>query len=168
MADDPPEKVEIIIPPNKLKNKVSYTDPGVDLKALEKAEQIIANLQGDYLEWVEDDLANLQAMYERAVTDAPNRHQHLTEVFQIAHDIKGQGGSFGYHLITSIANDLCRLIERTTEPCEEHMAVIKLLIDAMRVVINKRLEGDGGAVGVEMVKGLRAVVQRILPQIGTF
>lgn len=168
MADDPPEKAEIIIPPNKLKNKVPYTDLGVDLRALEKAEQIIAGLQGDYLEWVEGDLANLQATYERAVTDASNRQQHLTEVFQIAHDIKGQGGSFGYHLIISITNYLCRVIERTAEPREEHMAVIKLLIDAMRVVINKRLEGDGGTAGAEMIQGLRAVVQRVLPQIEPF
>ena len=33
------------------------------------------------------------------------------KVFQIFHDIKGQGGGFGYDRIIVLGNDLCRLIE---------------------------------------------------------
>lgn len=153
--------VEFIIPPNKIKNKVSYSDTGVDMAALARAEQVIANLQGNYLQWVEDDLANLQAACEKAFAEPENRKEHLAEIFRIAHDVKGQGGSFNYQLMTVIANQLCRIIEKLDASRDDVLQVVKLHIDALRLVITQRMEGDGGQAGVGLVKGLEAVVGKI-------
>jgi hypothetical protein len=50
MAED---KLEIINPPNSLKQKVGTGGPGaVDLEALERAEQVIVGMTDSYLEWV--------------------------------------------------------------------------------------------------------------------
>lgn len=157
----PADDHEIITPPNTLKGKVTVGSSGVDLEMLEKAEQIIASLQGNYLEWVVEDLNKLQAHYDRAVADQAGRMQAVADIFHVAHDIKGQGGSFGYHLMTTIGNQLCRFTETLTDCGPAELEVIKLHIDAMRLIISERMEGTGGTVGERMVAGLQAVVAKV-------
>jgi chemotaxis protein histidine kinase CheA len=159
----PADDHEIITPPNTLKNKVSFSPNGVDLEMLEKAEQIIASLQGNYLEWVQEDLNKLQAHYDRAMgaADADGRQQALADIFHVAHDVKGQGGSFGYHLMTAIGNQLCRFVEKLEGAGAPELEVVKLHIDAMRLVIAERMEGTGGTVGEKIVAGLQAVISKV-------
>ena len=108
MADD---ELEIINPPNTLKSKVREGGPGaVDLATLERAERVIEQMADSYLEWVQEDLVRMDAAYKALAAATGDRKAEAEQVFQIAHDIKGQGGSFGYDLMTLIANELCRLI----------------------------------------------------------
>ncbi|WP_404384069.1 phosphorelay protein [Caenispirillum salinarum] len=159
------EQPEFIQPPDTLKDKVDVTAGGVDLDALEKAEALIAGLQGDYLSWVEGDLEKLQEFYKAAETaDPADRREKLRDVFSVAHDVKGQGGSFNYHLMTTIANQLCRFIEKLPEQVSKgQMEVVKVHIDALRLVIAQRLEGDGGRAGSNLVRGLDAVINKVRP-----
>ncbi len=157
MAEEP----FIIQVPNQLKSKVSYGPGGVDLDAIERAEAVIANLQGNYLEWVQEDLNKIQKFYDQAKAEPDNRPAMMKEIFRISHDIKGQGGSFEYHMMTAIGNHLCRYIEKIGTPSDERLNVIKLHIDAMRLVIAQRMEGDGGKVGDNLLRGLAAVVAKV-------
>jgi len=51
MAED--DKPQVIHAPNTLSAKVTRGGPGaVDLTVLEKAEQVIAEMSGEYLDWV--------------------------------------------------------------------------------------------------------------------
>ncbi|MBC8241931.1 MAG: phosphorelay protein, partial [Alphaproteobacteria bacterium] len=53
MADS--EKPQIITPPDTLKLKVAVGGSNaVDANALERAEQVIANMADSYLDWVEE------------------------------------------------------------------------------------------------------------------
>lgn len=154
---------EFIKPPSTLKDKVSIDPNGIDPAMLEKAEQLIAGLQGDYLTWVQDDLARIQAAYEKARDDADNRDAHVEAVFQISHDMKGQGGSFNYPLITQIGNLLCRFLENQPKPLRSaEMDVVKVHIDTMRMVISKKMEGDGGPMGEQLLRGLQAVLAKVM------
>lgn len=157
-------KPEFIQPPTTLKDKVTVSANGVDLKALEQAEQLIAGMQDSYLEWVEDDLKKISGFYQQAVSEVDNRAQLFDDIFSVSHDIKGQGGSFNYPLMTMIGNLLCRFLERREgDPKESHMAIIKVHIDAMRLVIAQRMEGDGGRAGDNLIRGLNAAVAKIQP-----
>jgi len=157
-------KPEFIEPPSTLRDKVSVTADGVDFAALEKAEKLIADMQGSYLDWVEEDLQKVSQLYERALKETDNRQTLFDDLFTVAHDIKGQGGSFNYPLMTVIGNLLCRFLERTKdEPKESHLPVIKVHIDALRLVIAQRMEGDGGRAGDNLVRGLDATIAKMLP-----
>ena len=58
------DKMEIINPPNTLKDKVREGGPGaVDLATLERAEKAIADMSDSYLEWVEEDLKRMDVAY---------------------------------------------------------------------------------------------------------
>ncbi len=159
MSDD--ENVKIVTPPNTLKLKVREGGPGaVDMAAIERAEAVIADLADSYLEWVEEDLVKIRAAYDELCTNKNDPAKYVEAVFQIGHDMKGQGGSFNYNLMTILGNDLCRFIEGKTEVTKTDLDVIALYIDTMKIVITKRMSGDGGPEGQKVLAGLGAVVKK--------
>lgn len=157
------EKLEIINPPNTLKNKVGTGGAGaVDLEALERAEQVIAGMTDSYLEWVVEDLKKIDAAYTALASAEGDRKKEMEGVFQVSHDIKGQGGSFGYDLMTAIAKELCRLIEKAGKIGPGEVEAVKLHIDAMKLVIGEDLKGSGGKEGEKMLSGLQQICDKLL------
>lgn len=155
MADDAKSggAPQIIKPPQTLQAKVEKGGPGaVDLDAIAKAEAVIASLADDYLDWVREDLVRLEAAYDKLA--AGGGKAELEGLFQIAHDMKGQGGSFGYDLMTAIGDHLCRLVEKFDKVGAREQQMVRVHIDAMRVVITKELKGDGGEEGRKLLMGL--------------
>jgi chemotaxis protein histidine kinase CheA len=129
----------------------------VDPAALEKAENMIAEMREDYLRWADDDLVVLAAIFHELEAD-PNKYDVLLpEIFRISHDIKGQGGSFGFDLMTRIGNQLCRYVETLDgQPAHAHLTHIRKHMEAMRAIIANRLAGDGGEEGRILIEGLDA------------
>ena len=157
MSDEekPAGESQIITPPQTLQAKVEKGGPGaVDMDALAKAEAVIANLADDYMEWVREDFERLEKAYDQLKSGDGDAKANLNAVFQIAHDMKGQGGSFGYDLMTAIGDHLCRLIEKFDKVSQRELDMIRVHIDAMRVVITKELKGDGGDEGRQLLLGL--------------
>ncbi|MEQ8664585.1 MAG: Hpt domain-containing protein [Rhodospirillales bacterium] len=160
MADD----VEIIKPPNTLKSKVSIGGPNaVDESVIARAEKVISDMKGSYIEWVAEDFKKVEAAYKDLVAGSGDRQQNLDKIFAVAHDIKGQGGSFGYDLVTQIGNHLCRLIERfgDNNPDEVENEAIKIHVDAMKLVIAQDLSGDGGDAGKAIISGIQKMDERL-------
>ena len=156
------DDVQVIRPPDTLGAKVTKGGSGaVDLDAIERAEAVIAGMSDDYLDWVEDDLVKIQKAYDELKADRDNVKERMEVVFGIAHDMKGQGGSFNYDLMTILGNDLCRFIEDKKTATNTDVEVIGLYIGSMKVVIAQRMEGDGGAAGAEVLNGLAAVVEKL-------
>ena len=162
MSDDKPAQAQVINPPKTLQNKVEKGGPGaVDLDALAKAEEVIANLADDYLDWVKEDLVRLEAAYEQLKNADGNTAAEREEIFQIAHDMKGQGGSFGYDLMTAVGDQLCRLVEKMDTAGPREVMMVRVHIDAMRVIITKGLKGDGGNEGRQLLMGLTLVGDKV-------
>ena len=159
MSED--EAGKIIRPPNKLSNKVTIGGPGaVDEAALERAEQVISELSSSYIDWAKEDLSKLTLAFDelKATKDGDTA---LDAVFQISHDIKGQGGSFEYDLMTIIGDMLCRYIEGLENNVDDQsIEVIELHINALQAVISQALKGDGGAVGNQLLSGLELVIKK--------
>ena len=124
----------------------------VNLTEYEKAMDVLNNLAKDYEVWVQTDMQNLRSAYLKAEkTESAERVDIMMhEVFKIAHDMKGQGATFGYDLITDIGNHLCRYIEKQSIFDDAQMIAVKCHIDAMEEILNNRLTGDGGARGAEL------------------
>ncbi|SDG72627.1 Hpt domain-containing protein [Roseospirillum parvum] len=164
-AEAPPDpNPRLIKPPRQLADKVTRTPDGVDTATLERAEKMIASLQGSYLEWVEGDLERLQKAHdqaEAALAAGGDPTADLKALFEVAHDMKGQGGSFNYHLITQVGAYLCRFLEQIDPPAEKrHLEIAKVHVDTMRLVVSQRLEGDGGPAGKNLIRGLEAVLAK--------
>ncbi len=149
-----------------LKNKVTVTSGGINMNQIEKAEQIIANMSDSYIDWAMEDVGKLQSAYVQLIQDIDNYEANLKNIFEIGHDMKGQGGSFGYDLVTEVGNYLCRFIERIkAKPTPKILDVIKLHIDAIRIVLIGKIKGDGGAKGGKILEGLEATLQKYTPDL---
>ncbi len=87
--------------------------------------------------------------------------ENLDAVFQLAHDIKGQGGSFGYDLMTIVGNQLFRYIEAPEGKAgKTDVEVIFLHAHTMQVIMSQDLKGDGGQAVEQLMAGLDAVFDK--------
>ena len=133
----------------------------MDEAALQRAEQVIEDLADTYLETVRADLEKLQNAFAELKSGAGDKEKHLADIFQIAFDIKGLGGSFDFNLMTVIGNQLCRYLDGLEgDPEAGDLDLIQLHIDALQVVIAEGLKGDGGAAGEQLLSGLESVVAK--------
>lgn len=157
MADEikPDLAPQFVKPPQTLQKKISKGGPGaVDMAALAKAEAVIDNLANDYLDWVSEDFVRLEAAFEALKAGAVDDKANIDAMFSVVHDMKGQGGSFGYPLMTQICDLLAGILEKSeTVGPREHKSM-RVYIGAMRVVISHKLKDDGGAEGKQLLMGL--------------
>jgi chemotaxis protein histidine kinase CheA len=126
--------------------------------AVASAQAAVAGLADKYVGWVNDDLKRLDAAIA-AVTDGHNADA-LREVYGVAHDIKGQGSTFGYHLVTDIGQLLCRYTERAIEHKKVDRAVIDAHVEALRTVVDNRIQGAAGELGREILDALKGVAEK--------
>ena len=160
MAEE--QKVEVITPPDNLKDKVkSGVSGGVDEKVLARAEAIVASMGGDFVQWAEKDLKSLQQAFDNLKSDPADQKETLNTIFQISHDIKGQGGSFDFGLLTAVGDSLCRFTEEREQANAAEIKAIELHVEALKLILNERLKGDGGDTGIALLEGLRQVVDKL-------
>ncbi|MEX2009146.1 MAG: Hpt domain-containing protein [Dongiaceae bacterium] len=121
------------------------------------AEAAVAELAASYTQWATQDLARVQAAFDKAKAEPARRREHLAEVHRIAHGMKGQGGSFGYPLISRVGQSLCRFVGRDSERGEADLPVIQAHLDAQRLILEKGIRGDGGEAGRRLAERLETL-----------
>ncbi len=126
---------------------------------LARAQAAVADLAKDYSGWALADVARARKALAAAEADAAARGAHIEELFRVAHDLKGQGSSFGYPLVTKLGDSLCRLTRDRKRSYEtRHLDLAKSHLDAVQLVLTKEIKGEGGQVGSELVAKLRRLV----------
>jgi chemotaxis protein histidine kinase CheA len=130
---------------------------------LARAQAAVADLAKDYSGWALADVARARRALANAVADEPGRRGHIEELFRVAHDLKGQGASFGYPLVTRLGDSLCQLTrDRTLEYESRHLDLARSHLDAVQLVLTKEIKGDGGQVGADLVAKLQRLVDEAL------
>jgi hypothetical protein len=132
----------------------------VDQEMVDKAEAVIAGLRSAYLDWVAEDMRKLNDLLAQ-VSAAPveRRSALMKAIFTIAHDVKGQGGSFGFDLMTQVGNQLCRTVECRDDWPDQALILVRRLLDGMGIILAQSLSGDGGDAGRALITDLRQAVR---------
>lgn len=131
---------------------------------LERAEAAVSDLAKNYASWALADVAKARVALASAVDDPKGRARHVEALFRVGHDLKGQGASFGFPLVTTIGQSLCVLTrDRARDYWDEHLDLARSHIDAIDLVLTKDIKGDGGKVGAELVARLE---QRVAALVG--
>lgn len=125
----------------------------------EKARDVIQKLAAQYEGWAQGDLTRLRAAYTQACSLSGGARGELIrdDLFRAAHDIKGQGATFDYDLMTDIANHLCRYIEEQACFNDAQMAHIQTHIDALAQVLDNHLTHDGGTQGQALLSRIKEI-----------
>lgn len=113
-----------------------------------------------YQSTVREQLATLQQSCDAAMADQAAWPQVCVCVRAIAHDIKGQGTSFDYALMTALGKSLMALMD--SAPTIEALPVLQAHLRAMTLVIARAMTGDGGKLGSELLVRLQGLSEKAL------
>ncbi len=134
---------------------------------MEKAEAHLQQMSEEYPDWVSTYV--VQLMDEHAAGWAKpmaERAVNMLRISRLAHDLKGQGGTFGYPLISHFGESLYNFTVPGSGMRDNHFEIIKAHIEAMQAVIHGRVAGDGGEVGADLVKTLHAAIEKFQRHLG--
>ncbi len=150
--------------PNTLKEKAG----GAGLKGaaempmdlLEEAENQLERAALDFTTWAQDYLKKLSDHCAQALeADAEGgRGKHFQEINLLALELRGQGGTFGYSLISTFGK---MLYDSTLDGCCEDDNAVKIVqahVDSMRAIIREKISGDGGKIGRELLASLKKAI----------
>ena len=127
---------------------------------LANAQAAVADLADQYIGWVNEDLVRLESAVGAA--DGSAAPDKLIAIYDVAHDIKGQGSTFGYQLVTEIGALLCAYIKDCIKKARCDAGVIAAHIEALHTVVDNRVQGDAGELGQEILDALRGAAQKSL------
>jgi hypothetical protein len=141
-------------------------------RRLARAEAAVADLAKSYVTWASADVekcfehlataraAHLSAQLPAGAVD--DRMIALQALYAVSHNIKGQGSSFGFPLMTRLGDSLCRLTRAKRAYPDAELNVVQSHLEAMRLVLTQNIRGDGGALGDKLGERLEAMVTEIL------
>ncbi len=133
---------------------------GISIEAIKAAELEFQKMSEDYPDWVQSLVNELMESYRRCIDTPELRHERMTAIHEIAHDMKGQGGTFGYPLITDFGESLFKCTHKSEECSDNLVGLIKAHIDGMKAVISGRISGDGGETGKALLESLDLAIQK--------
>lgn len=129
-------------------------------EALQAAEAEFQRMAEDYPDWVQGHIKRLYSVHQSCVDLPELRHQQFKSLNDIAHDMKGQGGTFGYPLISLLGDSLYNFTRPREEYSDREVDLAKAHIDAMAAVIGKRIAGKGGKLGQQIMLSLQKAIAR--------
>lgn len=129
-------------------------------RMLARAEAAVADLAKSYTGWATADVDKCAEFLAAARAAAPEaRVACARDIHAVAHNIKGQGTSFGYPLMTRLGQSLCHLTRRKPGFDDGDLDLIGAHLDAMRLVLTKEIRGDGGELGNKLGQRLEEKVR---------
>lgn len=153
---------QLIQPPNTLRMKVGAR-PGaaLDPSLLAKAEAALQSLSSQFAEWMQDELAKLDAA--RAVIKAEGLNAKTAEaLYTCGHDLKGLGATYEFPIVTRMAGSLCRLLDEPAKRATAPLYLIDAHIDAIKAAVRQNIRDDQHPVGAVLVSELERRVAEYL------
>ena len=131
--------------------------PSFDDAAIAAAEAALADLAAEYPGYARTDVNAMKTLAGRLgveLIDGRDLSASLAELHSVAHNITGQGASFGYDLMTILGEALCDRLRECTVVDALALTQIRRLIAACEAVLDERLTGQGGARGAALLAAL--------------
>jgi len=139
--------------PNALRLKVGGKLGGIDPAAIAKAEAALKSLAGNFTEWLNDEVAKLDAARQRVRAEGFTI-ETAESLYLRAHDLKGLGATYEYPLVTRIAGSLCKMIDDPATRLEAPMFLIDAHIDAIKAAVKNGVQTDDHPMGQALVTEL--------------
>lgn len=155
-------------PNNMLRHKLgpaAFREPvNFDPLIIKAAEERIQKLVGDYAEWVKKyihSMAQSLEALELGKKGHKGNRKHVANINHIAHELRGQGGTFDYPLITDFGKSLYEATMNSEMlVTQDRLKLLEAHIDVIRTVFSNRIQGDGGEVGATLLKEIDVAVRK--------
>jgi Hpt domain. len=151
----------LIQPSNALRLKVGGGRLGtIDAAAIAKAEAALKSLSGNFAQWLNDEVAKLEAA-RQVVRSEGASPETMETLYLRAHDLKGLGATYGFPLITRVAGLLCRLIDDRAKRVNAPMALIDAHIDAIKAAVRDDIKDLDHPIGKALVQELETRITEL-------
>jgi len=150
---------QIIHVPNTLRAK---TGPGerVDPARIKAAEKAILEMVGEFRTWALEDVARLRALLVDCLKGRAVIASERENIYDIAHNVKGQGSTFGYTLLTSVADNLCHFLDQQDVLGNDHIPVLMAHTEALKAILSFNVMGSDDPTGQEIVRSLHVLIRK--------
>jgi chemotaxis protein histidine kinase CheA len=154
----------VITQPNPLR-KVLLRVPESDLDdPVARAERALAGLSGEFKTWMTIEADRLSAAHAAILRNGLT-NETREELFRAAHDIKGDGATFGFPSAGAAAESLCRIIEHAPELDEVPPDLIAHHIKAIQAIVRERTKLDTTVMASALSKQLRGIADEFLVRV---
>ena len=159
------DKPRLIKAPQGLRQRAVNFTTGLELTLTDevraKIEAVIEESADTFAQDVLAKLRDMRQQVKAAEDDELQRIFILSNISEIAFDIKGMGGTFGYPLLSHLAKSLHDFIGKLGLPNEAQLEVISIHIDSMYVVLARGIGGTGGKMEQELLDNLGIAVSKV-------
>jgi HPt (histidine-containing phosphotransfer) domain-containing protein len=153
---------EVITPEDKLRKAVSNRPylPGEE-DPVTRAEKALAALAPEFASWMDSECDRLDQA-RHGVVKIGFTKSSKEALFHAAHDIKGEAATFGFPLVASAANSLCRLLEYTPDATRIPIKLLDQHVDAVRAIYREYSKSDAQELAASLTGRLREVTDEFL------
>lgn len=142
------EKARLIKASEELRRRAVNHRQGLDLvltpELRGQLERVIAAASPDFEKDILDRLVEMRQRLTGLNGDTFAMVFLLPQLHDLAVEIKGMGGTFGYHLLTDLAKSLQDFLAQIKLPTAGECEIITIHIDAMYMLLMRRIRGQGG------------------------
>lgn len=150
---------QIIHVPNTLRAK---TGPGerIDPARVKEAEKAIQEMAGEFCTWALEDVAELRGILTECVKGKHEIASKREKIYDISHNVKGQGSTFGYTLLTSVADNLCNFLDNQEVLLLDHVPVLMAHTEALHAILRFGVKGSDDPTGQEILRSLHVLIRK--------
>lgn len=149
---------EVVERPNELAKKIPKAGGKAPEKAFKEAENIVRMMSDEYVEKLKVDIDQLK-LFARSYRNDPS-DANLEQVFRLVHNMRGQGATFGFPLITEIGRTFCRYVRERPETVRVKPTLVDQHLKALQVVYAQSIKGSGDEISRAVVRALNEVVEK--------
>lgn len=158
------DSVKILPPDFSLKKKIGANVNISEIftpERIEAAQKTINDTQSEFISWAAKDLTDLEHAYHAVARDpATAPAAKIDAIRRIAFSLKAQSGTFGFNLGSEVAKSLYDYMMKHTTYSAENITVIRKHLDALQVIFQQNIQGDGAAIGAELMQNLHKLVTK--------
>lgn len=158
-GDDAP--AEFLPASRKLQKKSGGPSGKFSKHKVDAAQSKIDQRAGAFMEQMRIELTKLRTAFRAVEEDHVANAESLAVIAATAREVKGMAGTFGFDLLTQIGDSLYEFAVDLKGLSEKRIKLIGSHIDAMELVIDKRITGDGGPEARELLAAMGIATDKL-------
>ena len=136
---------------------MSLTYSSDEVKSLEKkAKQLINSLTNSFVLEADEFLSEMQRLLQEASLAEKKERAFILKnrFFSLAHDLKGQGSTYGYDMITLLSAHICEFIRNKSFFTQKEIDLFVLDVKDMQKVLSQPPHGLSSSLKKEIINRL--------------
>ncbi|MBM3545753.1 MAG: hypothetical protein FJX54_02270 [Alphaproteobacteria bacterium] len=160
---------EFVKPPRALADKTGRGTPGAGDRLIKKADEAVKQHQGkvDYKAIAGASLDKLNHLMRQFLAEPESQGTTGKQIYELCHDLKGEGASFGYPAVSRCADLICRVIDCEAQRDQRFLEIVKVEVESIRAMIRFDVKGNPRGLALEVIDALEFLVDNFLEKMKT-